>query len=155
MSAQSVVILLPSISRDLNIPETRQQWIVSAYALTAGSFLLLFGKLADVYGKRLLFILGALWFGATALGVAFSPSEICMYTMRAFQGIVSITPVLIEGGYNVEKGCRDLCTHRNWHYRVYHSTWSGEELFVCVLHRRSSDWPGIWKLAGTVTLLEP
>jgi MFS family permease len=88
MSIQSVVIILPSISRDLNIPQTRQQWIVSAYALTSGSFLLLFGKLADVYGKRLMFILGSLWFGATSLGVAFSPVEICMYAMRALQGVV-------------------------------------------------------------------
>ena len=84
-----MVIILPLISRDLNIPETRQQWVVSAYALTVGSFLLLWGKLGDVYGKRLLFILGAFWFGATALGAAFSPVEICMYTMRALQGIVS------------------------------------------------------------------
>ena len=53
-----MVIILPLISRDLNIPETRQQWVVSAYALTVGSFLLLWGKLGDVYGKRLLFILG-------------------------------------------------------------------------------------------------
>lgn len=89
ISAQSVVIILPSISRDLNIPETRQQWIVSAYALIVGSFLLLWGKLGDVYGKRLLFILGAFWFGATGLGAAFSPVEICMYIMRALQGMVS------------------------------------------------------------------
>jgi len=89
ISAQSVVIILPLISRDLNIPESRQQWVVSAYALTTGSFLLLFGKLGDVYGKRVLFIIGAFWFGATCLGSAFSPVEICIYTMRALQGVVS------------------------------------------------------------------
>jgi MFS family permease len=156
MSIQSVVIILPSISRDLNIPQTRQQWIVSAYALTSGSFLLLFGKLADVYGKRLMFILGSLWFGATSLGVAFSPVEICLYAMRALQGVVSITLVPNGDGYaNVEKGCGGLRTNRNWHYRVYDSTWSCKELFVCILFRRSSNWAAIGKLAGTVTLLIP
>jgi len=83
-----VVIILPSITRDLHIPETRQQWIVSAYALTSGAFLLLCGKLADVYGKRLFFILGCFWITATTLGAAFSPVEICMYVMRALQGLV-------------------------------------------------------------------
>jgi MFS family permease len=89
ISAQAVVITLPSISHDLNIPETRQQWIVSAYALTSGAFLLLCGKLADVYGKRLMFILGCFWISATSLGCAFSPVEICIYIMRALQGLVS------------------------------------------------------------------
>ncbi len=79
------------MTRTLDIPETRQQWIISAYALTAGAFLLLAGKLADVYGKRLLFILGCLIFGGTLLGAALSPNEICMYIMRALQGVVSIS----------------------------------------------------------------
>lgn len=83
-----MVIILPQISRDLNIPETRQQWIVSAYALTSAAFLLLCGKLADVYGKRLLFILGCFWLTATTLGAAFSPVEVCIYIMRALQGLV-------------------------------------------------------------------
>lgn len=38
-SAQAVVILLPTISKDLNIPELRQQWVVSAFSLTLGCFL--------------------------------------------------------------------------------------------------------------------
>lgn len=83
-----MVIILPSITRDLKIPEGRQQWIVSAYALTSAAFLLLCGKLSDVYGKRLLFILGCFWIVATSFGAAFSPNEICMYTMRALQGLV-------------------------------------------------------------------
>lgn len=49
-----------------------------------------------MYGKRLLFILGAFWFGATALGAAFSPVEICMYIMRALQGVVSTQLKLIS-----------------------------------------------------------
>ncbi|KAH8669746.1 major facilitator superfamily-domain-containing protein [Tricladium varicosporioides] len=90
---QAVVILLPGISRDLNIPPTRQQWVVSAYALTAGSFLLLFGKLGDVYGKKLLFLAGCFWVTATALGTAFSPAEVCIYVMRALHGMASAATI--------------------------------------------------------------
>ncbi|KAL5327566.1 hypothetical protein ACEPPN_005266 [Leptodophora sp. 'Broadleaf-Isolate-01'] len=107
LSIQSVVILLPSITEDLNIPDTRQQWIVSAYSLTSGSFLLLAGKLADVYGKRWLFILGSFWLAATTLGAAFSPVEICMYIMRALQGVgaaVTIPTALGIIGYTIPPG---------------------------------------------------
>lgn len=61
LSAQAVVIALPTIGRDLHIPSARQQWVVSAYYLAFGCFLLLWGRLADVYGKRLIFIWGSAW----------------------------------------------------------------------------------------------
>lgn len=61
LTVQAVVIVLPTIGKALNIPVARQQWIVSAYSLSFGCFLLLWGRLADVYGKRLIFILGSLW----------------------------------------------------------------------------------------------
>ncbi|TVY18466.1 Efflux pump terJ [Lachnellula arida] len=93
LSVQAVVILLPQMSRDLNIPSTRQQWIISAYALTSGSFLLLFGKLGDVYGKRLIFISGSFWVAAVSLGTAFSPVEICLYVMRALQGLAAAATI--------------------------------------------------------------
>ncbi|TVY46239.1 putative MFS-type transporter [Lachnellula occidentalis] len=93
LSLQAVVILLPEMSRDLNIPSTRQQWIVSAYSLTSGSFLLLFGKLGDVYGKRPLFIMGCFWVTAVSLGTAFSPVEICLYVMRALHGLAAAATI--------------------------------------------------------------
>ena len=52
LSNQASVIILPTIGRDLDIPAPRQQWIVSSYSLAFGCFLLLWGRLADVYGKR-------------------------------------------------------------------------------------------------------
>lgn len=89
VSAQSVVIILPSLSRALNINEASQQWVVSAYALTSGAFLLLAGKLADVYGKRVMFIMGCFFITASTIGAAFSPNDICIYVMRALAGLVS------------------------------------------------------------------
>jgi MFS family permease len=87
-AAQASVIILPEISRDLNIPQARQQWVFSSYGLTSGAFLLLWGKLGDVYGRKLLFILGATFTAATSIGTAFSPVEICLYIMRALHGLV-------------------------------------------------------------------
>jgi hypothetical protein len=52
LSVQASVIILPVIGKDLGIPAPRQQWIVSSYSLAFGCFLVLWGRLADVYGKR-------------------------------------------------------------------------------------------------------
>ena len=87
LGLQAAVIILPSIGRDLNIPESRQQWIVSSYALTFGCFLLLWGRLADVYGKRRIFVLGSAWLTVASLIVPFTPNEITFNLFRGFQGM--------------------------------------------------------------------
>jgi len=87
LGAQAAVIILPSIGRDLDIPDSRQQWVVSSYALTFGCFLLLWGRLADVYGKRRIFILGSAWLTAISLIVPFAPDEITFDLFRGFQGL--------------------------------------------------------------------
>ena len=48
LSVQASVIILPTIGRELDIPAARQQWVVSSYSLAFGTFLLLWGRLADV-----------------------------------------------------------------------------------------------------------
>ncbi|CAN8103232.1 unnamed protein product [Discula destructiva] len=87
LSGQSVVIILPSMGRDLAIPDSRQQWIVSAYSLTFGCFLLFWGRIADLYGKRLIFIAGSAWVCLTLIVNPFIPSEIPFDLMRGLQGI--------------------------------------------------------------------
>jgi MFS family permease len=81
------VIILPSIGKALNIPDSRQQWIVSAYSLTFGCFLLICGRIADVHGKRLVFIAGSLWFTAISVAIPFSPNEITFDVLRGLQGL--------------------------------------------------------------------
>jgi MFS family permease len=71
----------------LNIPDSRQQWIVSAYSLTFGCFLLICGRIADVHGKRLVFIIGSAWFTAVAIAIPFSPNEITFDVLRGLQGL--------------------------------------------------------------------
>jgi len=87
LSVQAAVIVLPTIGRDLNIPAARQQWIVSAYSLAFGCFLLLWGRLADVYGKRLIFISGSAWVCVVTLICPFIPSEIGFDVFRGLQGL--------------------------------------------------------------------
>jgi MFS family permease len=87
MSNQAVVIILPTIGRDLDIPAARQQWIVSAYSLTFGCFLLLWGRIADVCGKRKVFIWGSAFVCLTTLVCPFIPSEIGFDVFRGLQGL--------------------------------------------------------------------
>jgi len=87
MSNQAVVIILPTIGRDLDIPAARQQWIVSAYSLTFGCFLLLWGRIADVVGKKQVFIWGSAWVCLTTLVCPFVPNEIGFDVFRGLQGL--------------------------------------------------------------------
>ena len=87
MSNQAVVIILPTIGRDLDIPAARQQWIVSAYSLTFGCFLLLWGRIADVVGKKQVFIWGSAWVCLTTLVCPFVPDEIGFDVFRGLQGL--------------------------------------------------------------------
>jgi MFS family permease len=64
-----VNVALPSIQRDLHFSEANLQWVVTAYALTFGGLLLLGGRLADLFGRRRIFLLGLVLFtGASLLG---------------------------------------------------------------------------------------
>src|SRR5229473_1991115 len=62
-----VNVALPSIRNDLGISISELEWVVNAYALTFGVLLLTGGKLADLLGRRLIFIVGLLVFTASSL----------------------------------------------------------------------------------------
>lgn len=80
-------LALPSVGADLNIPETSLQWVISSYTLTSGCFLLLFGRLADLHGRRRTFLAGATWVVIWSIGCGFANKEISLDVMRAFQGM--------------------------------------------------------------------
>lgn len=82
-----MVIILPTIGRELSIPDSRQQWIVSAYSLAFGCFLLVWGRIADLYGKRKIFVLGSAWVALTTLVNPFIPNEIAFDLCRGLQGL--------------------------------------------------------------------
>lgn len=87
VSIQSVVIILPALGADLDIPEQRYQWVISAHALAFGCFLLLWGRIADIYGKRIIFIAGSAWVSVVTIANAFIPNEIAFDLFRGLNGL--------------------------------------------------------------------
>ena len=95
VTAQFMVILdvaivnvaLPSIKSDLGFSTTSLQWVVSAYAILFGGALLLGGRLADLVGRRRLFIIGLLVFAASSLLCGLAWSEASLIAFRALQGL--------------------------------------------------------------------
>jgi EmrB/QacA subfamily drug resistance transporter len=88
LDATIVNVALPAIRTALNFKsDSDLQWIITAYALTFGGFLLLGGRLADLFGRRKLFLIGAALFaGASFLGgLAQSPEQIIIF--RGLQGL--------------------------------------------------------------------
>jgi EmrB/QacA subfamily drug resistance transporter len=82
-----VNVALPDIQRDLGFSASGLQWVVSAYTLLFGGFLLLGGRAADLLGRRRVFIVGLALFGLTSLiaGLAQNPEQLVV--MRAIQGL--------------------------------------------------------------------
>ena len=86
LDATVVNIALPSAQQALHFSDSDRQWIVTAYSLAFGSLLLLGGRLADLFGRKRVFIVGLLGFaGASALGGAASSFEL-LVSARALQG---------------------------------------------------------------------
>jgi len=82
-----VNIALPSAQRDLGFGNTDRQWVVTAYALAFGSLLLLGGRLADLFGRKRLFMVGLVGFAAaSAVGGAAMNFDM-LVTARAVQGV--------------------------------------------------------------------
>jgi EmrB/QacA subfamily drug resistance transporter len=82
-----VNVALPSIKTDLGFSENNLQWVVSAYAIFFGGALLLGGRLADLLGRRRLFVGGLLLFAASSLLCGFAWSEASLIFFRAVQGL--------------------------------------------------------------------
>jgi EmrB/QacA subfamily drug resistance transporter len=93
-----VNVALPSIQADLGFSQEDLQWVISAYALLFGGFLLLGGRVADLLGRRRLFIVGLVVFSAASLlsGLAWSDSALIL--ARAVQGFgaAMITPAALS-----------------------------------------------------------
>src|SRR6185436_14518554 len=80
-----VNVALPSIKRDLGFSQDDLQWVLSAYALAFGGFLLLGGRAADLFGRRRVLILGAIVFTLGSLLCGLAWSEGSLIACRAFQ----------------------------------------------------------------------
>ena len=82
-----VNVALPSIRTDLGFTETSLVWVVNAYMLTFGGFLLLGGRLGDLYGHRRLFLIGLVLFTLASLACGLANSQALLVAARAVQGL--------------------------------------------------------------------
>ncbi|HEY0470871.1 MAG TPA: MFS transporter, partial [Kribbella sp.] len=82
-----VNVALPHIQADLNFSADSLQWVINAYTLLFGGFLLLGGRMADLLGPRRVFIAGLLLFGLTSLVAGLSNSPEFLIAARAVQGL--------------------------------------------------------------------
>ena len=81
-----VNVALPSIQADLGFSEASLAWVVNAYLLTFGGFLLLGGRLSDLFGRRRLFLMGLALFTVTSLACGLAASQESLVVARALQG---------------------------------------------------------------------
>ena len=82
-----VNVALPSIRADLGFSETSLAWVVNAYMLTFGGFLLLGGRLGDLYGNRRLFVSGITLFTVASLACGLATGQTLLLIARAVQGL--------------------------------------------------------------------
>src|SRR5712691_2122142 len=82
-----VNVALPSVETDLNFSQTTLQWVISAYAIPFGGFLLLGGRLADLIGRRRVFSLGVAIFTVASILSGLAWSEGALIAFRALQGL--------------------------------------------------------------------
>src|SRR5438128_12348757 len=82
-----VNVALPSIREDLTCSQTSLAWVVNAYLLTYGGFLLLGGRLGDLFGHRRLFLAGITLFTAASLVCGLSTSQGMLIAARSVQGL--------------------------------------------------------------------
>ncbi len=93
-----VNVALPSIQVDLGFSQQDLQWVISAYALFFGGFLLLGGRAADLLGRRRLFVAGIVLFSVASLASGLAWSDEALIIGRAFQGLGAaiITPAALS-----------------------------------------------------------
>jgi EmrB/QacA subfamily drug resistance transporter len=87
LDAAIVNVALPSIGRALHFSQDDLSWVVNAYTLTFGGFLLLGGRLADLLGRRRMFIVGLIVFAFASLAGGLAQSEAWLVSARAVQGL--------------------------------------------------------------------
>ena len=87
LDATIVNVALPSIQKDLNLSEGNLQWIVNAYTLVFGGFLLLGGRAGDLIGRKRIFLVGLVIFTTASLLDGLASSEAMLIGARALQGL--------------------------------------------------------------------
>jgi EmrB/QacA subfamily drug resistance transporter len=87
LDATVVGIALPAIGREFTVGLDGLQWVVTAYTLTLAGLLLLGGNLGDRFGRRRMFVIGAVWFGLASALCGLAPGATTLVLARGLQGV--------------------------------------------------------------------
>ena len=113
IDATAVGIALPTIGRQFHAGVAGLQWVSNGYMLTLSGLLLLGGSLGDRYGRRLLFVVGTVWFAVASLLCGVAPSPGALIAARTLQGVGSalLTPgslAILEASFAEEDRMRAI-----------------------------------------------
>ena len=87
LDASIVNVALPSIGESLNFSQDDLSWVINAYTLTFGGFLLLGGRMADLLGRRRMFMAGLIVFAGASLAGGLAQNDVWLIAARAVQGL--------------------------------------------------------------------
>lgn len=87
--ANAINIAIPTIGIEFGVDQSALNWVVSGFLLSSAAFLLPFGRLADQFGRKRIFLIGMIALAAASLACALATSPIMLVVFRIFQGIAS------------------------------------------------------------------
>lgn len=113
LDGSAVNVALPAISGELGGGLSSQQWVVDAYLLSLGAFILLAGSLSDAFGRRRVLLTGLIGFGLTSVACAIAPTVETLILMRGLKGVfgallVPSSLALILDAFTAEKQNRAI-----------------------------------------------
>jgi EmrB/QacA subfamily drug resistance transporter len=152
-----VNVALPSIGRGLGAGLAGQQWVLEAYMLTMVSLLLVGGSLGDQFGRRRLFVIGLVTFGATSILCALAPSEEFLVGARALQGVAGALLVpgslaIVAATFSGEERGKAVGTWTAWTGIATVFGPAGGGALVGLTSWRAIFWVNIPLIAATVVL---
>jgi MFS family permease len=80
-------LAIPAIAKHFDVPATDLQWVVSGYMLSIGALMVTAGRLADIFGRRLIIVIGLAIFGVVSLICGIAPSDLWLIVARVTHGI--------------------------------------------------------------------
>ncbi|OBZ76356.1 hypothetical protein A0H81_02916 [Grifola frondosa] len=92
-NSSAIFIALPAASSALNMTAEEGAWLIASYQLTFASFLLVSGRISDVYNPKYVFLTGCASFGVLSLGSGFAKNTIGLLVIRAFTGLAASTTI--------------------------------------------------------------
>ena len=101
-------LALPAIAREFGVPTTDLQWVVSGYMLSIGALMITAGRLADIFGRRRIIVLGLVLFGVLSVVCGVAPTETWLIAARVVHGVGAalIFPVAIAVASSTFTGAR-------------------------------------------------